>query len=170
MNFIELEREISTTNYLIQRLISSGWMEKDVVIVNCAPEYSSRLTQMINHKTSYLNKNELYEQIVLDMPKKGMNQVLDYEENEFVSFDRYLLWWMKRHVTSNAKFLFVTNSVFTGKNLNKIRLSMKGKVENLDNIKFLALYAQEDSLFTPDYIGYFFKQDNPPVFFWENKN
>lgn len=173
MNFIELEREASHSNYLIQELIMNGVMQRDMVLVNCAPEYSSRLTQLINHKTSYLNKNELYEQISLDLPKKGMNQVLSYDEKEFISFDRYLSEWINRYVTKDAKFLFVQNVVHTGKHLNKIWLSLKSKLENLDNMKFVSLYVQEDALMTtiPNFIyQQKFQKENPPIFFWENTN
>jgi hypothetical protein len=170
MNFIEQEREISNSNYLINELIMSGWLEKDVVLVNCGPQYSSRLTQLINHKTSYLNGNELFEQISLELPGKGMNQVLCYDFREYISFDRYLAEWIAKHVTKTAKFLFITNTIFSGRKLNKVKMLMKAKIENLDNMKFLSLYTMEGSIVKPDYTHRTFNKDNKPVFFWENTN
>lgn len=170
MNFISIEQESSHSNYLIEGLINSGWLEKDTVLVNVYPEYSSRLTQLINQKTCYLNKNELFEQITLRVPRKGMNQVFCYDEKEYLPFDTYLMNWVNKYVTASSKFLFIKNVIFTGKDLNKIRLVMKNKVKELDYVKFTSLYHQEGALLTPDYSFKSFGKEDQPVFFWQNIN
>jgi hypothetical protein len=169
MNFIDHIRELTETNYVIQKLVDSKWMNSDVIIVNCAPRYSSRLTQLVNHKTSYLNKNQLYDQIDLDIPLEGENQVWCSDEKEYIPFDRYLANWVRKHSQFNNKYLFVSNCVFTGKHFNKIRLSIKDNV-GLDNFKFLCLRLCSDSIIKPDFFYQMFTKDNSPIFFWENKN
>lgn len=170
MNFITLEQENTHSNYLIQGLIDSGWLQKDTVLVNVAPEYSSRLTQLINQKTSHLNRNELFEQINLRIPSKGMNQVYSYDEQGYITFDRYLLEWIKKYVTPASRFLFIKDVTFTGKSLNKIRLVLKSKLDDIDNMKFASLYCQKDSILIPEYCHRLFDKENPPVHFWQNVN
>jgi hypothetical protein len=169
MNFIEHLRELSDSNYLIQELINSNWMDKNVILVNCSPQYSSRLTQLINHKTSYLAGNQLYEQINLELPTEIQGQIWSYDEKEYLPFDRYLNDWIRKHIIpSNSKYLFITNTIFTGRNLNKVRLLIKSKLE-LEDYRFLSLYSHESSVLKPDFCIKKFNND-PPVFFWENKN
>lgn len=170
MNFVDDKRELTNSNYLIHKLIDSGFMEEDVLIVNCSPEYSSRLAQLINHKTSYLNNNETYEQINLDIPAKSRSQVFSFEDKEYQMFDRYFSNWMNKYYLSGQKYLFVINTVFTGKKINKIKLGMKAKGVDSSNMLFISLYCNENSQFKPDLYCTKFSETNPPVFFWENKN
>jgi hypothetical protein len=168
MNFVSLEQENTHSNYLIQNLINSGWLQPDTVLVNVVPEYSSRLTQLINQKTSFLNRNELFEQINLSVPPKGMSQVYSYEAKAYITFDKYLLEWVNRYVTPSSRFLFIKDTTFTGRSLNKIRLVLKSKLEEIDQMRFLSLYCQQDSVLVPDFVHRKFEKENPPVYFWQN--
>lgn len=167
MNFIGPVIEAMDSEYVNNILINSKWMDSDVILVNCGPQYSSRLTQLINHKTSFLNKNNLYEQISLELPLEGETQVWDYDTKEYLMFDKYLHNWMQKHlIFKENKFLFITNTIDTGKLHKKVRALINGKAE----YRFLSLYVNKDSDFTPDYYLKQYEKDNAPVFFWENKN
>jgi hypothetical protein len=170
MNYIDNVRELTNSNCLIHNLVNSGFMEEDILLVNCSPEYSSRLTQLINHKSSFKNNNELYEQVNLDIPTKNKSQVYSFDDKEYQTFDRYLYNWANKYYQKDQKYLFITNTIFTGKKINKIRLTMKSKGVDHHNMMFISLYLHEDSILKPDLYSVKFNDSSIPVFFWENKN
>ena len=170
MNFVDHLKELEDSNQVIDLFLNKykDWMDSDVILVNCGPQYSSRLTQLINHKTSFLNRNKLYEQINLELPLEGESQVWDYDAKEYLAFDKYLHNWIQKHIIfKEAKYLFITNTIFTGKSLNKVRLLMKGRT---NEYKFLATNCAWESIFKPDIVFRQYGISEPPVFFWENKN
>lgn len=165
-NFITLEREQSDTNYLIEDIKRDGWIDNETVIVVCAPEYSSRLAHMINHKLSYLNNDEPFEMLHLQMPTKKMSQVWDTQDKEYRPFEKYLVEWITNNVVVGYKYLFVTNVIYSGATIAKVRHLMKGR-KDLE-YKFTGLYVSSKSVCFPDYNMKTFT--DAPVFFWENTN
>ena len=53
--FVTYEKEKSDTEKLIKKIIDSGWIKPETILVNCSPDYSSNLTQVINHKLSFIS-------------------------------------------------------------------------------------------------------------------
>jgi hypothetical protein len=96
-----------------------------------------------------------------------MSQVWDENEKTYPPFDKYLSSWINKHIDKSFKYLFVTSSIFRGKNLNKVKLLVKSKLEP-DQYRFTSLYLSEESILVPDF--YITKTNNKPVFFWENTN
>lgn len=164
-NYISIEREVADSNYLIDKIRQDDWIDKDTVIVNCSPEYSSRLVQLVNHRLSFINNNELYEVLNLELPKRDMSQVWDSNEREYRLFDKYLYEWAAKNVVKDYRYLFVTNTIYTGKNINKLKLVMNTKGVDF---KIACVYMSDKSAILPDYRQKMFVDE--PVFFWENTN
>ena len=76
-NYISIERELSDSLYLIEQIKQDGWITPDTILINCVPEYSSRLVQLLNHKLSHLNNDSLFEVVNLLLPPSNGNQVWD---------------------------------------------------------------------------------------------
>lgn len=161
------EGELAHSLYLIDSIIQDKWINNNTILVNCAPEYSSRVVQLANHKLSYLNNNELYEVLTLELPQKDMKQIWSSYETEYQMFDRYLKIWLDKYIVYNMQYLFITNSIETGRTLNKIKLSIK-----TDNCKFASVYLNRDSTFIPDYHSRQYSEDREGklTLFWENTN
>lgn len=168
---ISYEKERIDSIKLIRKIVESGWVHSNMIIVNCSPDYSSRLTQLVNHKTSYLNENETFEVIDLPMPYPIMSQIWDTAERKYVLFENYLYDWIRKYIHPENKYLFVDSGTLRGKNFTKVYQGIKDKIDR-DNIKFASLYLQSDSIFTPDYyIESFNKDTNGGLLFeWENVN
>lgn len=158
-------KEESDTGALLDIIKASKWVDSSTILVNCSPDYSSTLTQQINHKLSYLNKNELFEVINMEMPYPTGNQVWDNTDKIYLPFDSYLKKWMMQ-VTAN-KYLFIDSGTLRGKNFNKVRLALNSSKAEY---RFASLYVQDDSIFTPDYyVEKFNKQEKGGLlFYWEN--
>jgi|SRR6478736_9691040 len=166
-NFIEVsvEKEWIATINLSNKIRLDKWMNPSTIVVNCFPEYSSRLTQTLNHLLSPLNKNSLFEQIDLAIPAPSYTQVWNPLSKAYEGFDTYLKNWINDNVFS-CNFLFVTNAV-APKHLNKIKLSMRNKLDN-EHFRFCALYVPDDSTFLPDYYEDTYNSNKTLVFEWEN--
>lgn len=169
--FISYEKEKEDSLLLINQIVQSSWITKDTTIINCSPDYSSRFTQLLTHKLSYLNGNETFEVINLEMPYPIMSQVWDNQEKQFIQFDKYLYDWMRNNISKTGHYLFVDSGTLRGKNFTKVKQAIKGKVES-DNYKFASLYLQSDSIFTPDFYVQRFDKDlhGGLLFEWENVN
>lgn len=165
------EKESNDIIKLSEGIKNDGWIDSNTVIVNCSPEYSSRLTQELNHRLSHLNKNELYEQVNLEMPYPNTNQVYDPQSHTYVLFDRYLKEWVNNQISNSYKYLFVSSATLRGKNFNKVRLSVKPFLDS-ENFMFVSLYMQSSSIFEPDfYVEKFDKEKQGGLLFhWENIN
>lgn len=168
---ITYEKEELDSISLINQIAESGWIDKDVTIINCSPDYSSRLTQLINHKLSYLNDNETFEVIDLPMPYPIMSQIWDTQEAKFIQFENYLFDWIRKYIIPTSKYLFVDSGTLRGKNFTKVYQGIKGRVD-LDKIKFASLYLQSDSIFTPEFFVQKFDKEKQGglLFEWENVN
>lgn len=165
---VSLEKEQKDTLSFIQKIKDDGWFTPSTILVNCCPEYSSRLVQSVNHALSASNKHELLEQIDLQMPYPNCNQVWNPITKNYENFDTYLKNWINDNVYPN-NFLFINSATLRGRNFNKLKLSLRSKLEN-ESFRFASLYMQDDSVLTPDfYVEQFNKNEQGGLLFeWEN--
>jgi len=156
---VSYEKELSDTKKLIDKIKLSGWVSPELTIVNCFPEYSARVAQLVNHGISYLNKNELFEQIDLQMPYPNMNQVWNHCDRAYQNFSKYLSDWVRMNIHSGNKYLFLS----AAENLTQIRMNVKLKLEP-DDYRLATIYIEEG--YKPD----FFIEQHPGklLFQWEN--
>lgn len=150
-------------------ILNDRWVDKDTVLVNCSPDYTSITTQVLNHKLSVINKNELFPVINLEMPYPNMSQVWDPVTDKYELYDTYLDKWIKKYVSASSRFLFVESGVLRGKNFNKLKLCLRDKLDR-ENYRFCSLYLQSTSIFKPDYYVQEFdpQKDGGLLFWWEN--
>ena len=163
---VSYEKELVDSLSLVSLIKDSGWVGSNMVIVNCFPEYSSRIAQLVNHKLSFLNKNELFEISELRMGYPNKPQVWDSNEMRYKGYIRYLMDWIPRNILPDEKYLFVSSDASCS-HFSKLKTILKTKLEP-ENYRFASLYTQKDSIFTPD----FFVQEyeERPIFQWENTN
>lgn len=158
---VSYEKELSDTLKLIDKVKGSGWMDNnELVLVNCFPEYSSRATQVINHKLSYLNNNELFETVDLHMPYPNMNQVWNPCDRKYQGFYNYMTDWVRINVSTTCKYLFIS----TAEDLSPIRPFLKVKLEP-DDYRMATCYVRETGT-KPDF--YIETHKEPIIFQWEN--
>lgn len=169
--YVTNEKETMDTNKLVSQIRDSGWISPELILINCSPDYSSRVTQILNHGLSYLNNNELYEVRDLNMPYPNMVQVWDQEDRCYKQYIRYLADWARRNISSGEKYIFVDSGTLRGVNFTRLRSIIKGKVDE-DSYRFATLYLQDNSIFTPDfYVEKFNKEKQGGLLFeWENVN
>lgn len=145
------ERDIRTLVRLLKPHI-----RKEVVIVNCSPEYSGIISQRLVH--AYFD-NPL-EMLCFDMPFPGSDFELTYVQycKEFVS-----------SLDSEKYYIFVDSGVLRGKNFETLSLELQLSSKGLKYI-FASLYVQDDSIFTPHvYVEKFSREnDGMLLFWWEN--
>lgn len=167
--FISYKKEIADGEALVLKIKEDGWVDDSMIIVCCFPYYSSITCQLINHKLSHLNGNELFEQINMEFPFPTMSQVWNSNKDEWQLFDTYLDYWMRKYIKTENKYLFLASSALTGRNLMKLKLSIKDKIENY---KFGCLYINKDSAISPHYYiqAIDYEQTGRPIFEWENTN
>lgn len=165
---ISIEKEYRDTRTLITKIREDGWFNSSTIIVNCSPDYSSRLTMTVNHGLSNMNRNELFEQMDLQMPYPNTNQVWNPITKSYESYDSYLKNWINENVYP-CNFLFIDSGTLRGKNFNKLKLSIRHKLEN-ENFRFASLYVQDDAILIPDYyVEKFNKEEQGGLLFeWEN--
>lgn len=167
--FISHKKEMIDTNLLVSKIKEDKWIDDSVVIVCCFPYYSSIVAQLTNHKLSHLNKNELFEQVNMEFPYPNMSQVWNSAKEEWQLFDIYISSWIKKYARPDNKYLFISSTALTGKNLIKLKLSIKDKI---DNYKFASLYVNKNSALHPHYYieSIDYEEVGRPIFEWENTN
>lgn len=148
---------------LIDKIVETDWLKPDTILVNCFPEYSSRLTYLLAHKLSYLNNNELYEVVDLKMPYKTMIQVWDPDDMIFKMYGNYLSDWIRKNLHPSNRYLFVASDVFNP--FQKLKSMLKGKIDN-ENIRFATLFKPRDATFLPDIFAH--EYAGTLLFQWEN--
>lgn len=163
---ITIAKEIQDSKALAKLIGLNGWVDSDTIIVNCSPDYSSIMCQIVNHELSYINRNELFEQVFLEMPYPTMNQVWNRDKAEFQNFEFYLKSWIQNYVSKDYKYLFLDSGTLRGKNFSKVHSALRGRAE----ARFGCLYLQDDSIFKPDYFVEKFNFNNQGglIFEWEN--
>lgn len=169
--FVNNQKEFSDIEKLCKLVRDSNWIDDNTIIVNCSPDYTSNVSMILNHKLSYLNKNELFERIDLEMPYPIMNQVWNVEEKKYETYDQYLKYWVAKHVNSNSKYLFIDSGTIRGINFEKLRYSIKNVIEP-DQYRFATLYKEKNSIFKPDFFveEYDFSKQGGLLFEWENSD
>lgn len=145
---------------LLEKIKESNWVKPDMVIVNCFPEYSSRVCQIVNHKLSYLNSNELFEQIDLFMPYPNMTQVWNPCDRKYQGFYNYMTDWVRMNMLSTNTYLFLS----AGENLVALRSFLKIKLEP-DSYRLGSVYVKEGGNL-PDF--WVEKYNKVPLFEWQN--
>ncbi len=163
--FVSYEKELADTHRLIDVIQEDNWIDSDTIIVNCSPDYSSTVCQIVNHKLSHLNKNELFEMLFLEMPYPTSPQVWNRDTKTYEYFDRYLLSWVYSNVSKDYKYLFIDSATVRGKNFQRVKDVVRTRIEN-ENFRFASLYMHKDSIFIPDYSVQ--KYEGGLVFQWEN--
>lgn len=161
-NYITYLKEIEDTKRLVDQ-IKEALPPQDLVLVNCFPEYSSRITQTVNHKLSYLNENELFETLDLRMPYPNMSQV--WTEGEYQNYEKYVADWVRTKINTKRNYLFVGCCAMDGSSFLKLRVQLRTKLMP-ENYKFAILYIQDNTIFTPTF--YVQQLDSRPLFEWEN--
>lgn len=163
--YITVEEEWRDAGHMANILRGTGWMDNKVVIVNCFPDYSSITTQIINHKLSHINRNDLFEQITLELPYKGMSQIWNRETSEYEMFDRYIVKWIVQNINKDMKYLFITSKIVDGRPFNKLKNLLRDKAKDY---KIVSLYLQENADFIPDEYISIIPKEKRIVFSWEN--
>ena len=168
---VTYDKEQADSLELIRKVIDSKWISDNTIIVNCSPDYSSRLTQLINHKLSYLNKNELFEIIDMELPYPTMVQVWDKDDKEYKLYIKYLASWIQKHLRRSNNYLFVDSATCRGHNFAKVKAMINGRIDD-DQVRFASLYLQSDSIFKPDFVVEVFDRSTQGglLFEWENSN
>lgn len=159
--FVSYEKEASDTVKLIENV--KGWVDQSTIIVNCFPDYSSIVCQLINHKLSFRNKNSLYEQIGLEIPYKGMKQIWNRDKIEYEFFDKYIIEWSKHNISPDCKYLFVFQRITNDVPLTKIKSCIRGA-----EYKFTCLYNQSE--FVIDHTIENVPSERRILSGWENSN
>ena len=167
--YVDNNKEEVDSRTVIDKIAKDRWVGRDTILINCFPDYSSRFAQLLNHKLSYMNNNELFECINLELPYPNMSQVWSQEDKNYLPFDRYLLNWVRTHMHSLSTYLFITNSITTGKNLTKVRNAVKSRMDTA-NYRFCSIYVEEESSFIPDYYAQMYDKYSQGglLFSWEN--
>lgn len=160
-------KEEHDSEKLVEIIKQDDWVERDMIIVNCFPAYSSRLAQFVNHKLSYLNKNQLFEVMYLEIPYENTSQVWDTHKKEFENYEFYLRRWVAENVFSN-KFLFILADTSHVKDFNKIKLNLRGIMDR-ELFRFASLYSRR-GIIPPDYFVEEYDEDREILFQWENSN
>jgi hypothetical protein len=162
-SYIDYDKEVNDYLALSYILRDSGWVDSDVILVNCYPDYSSSLTQFLNHKLSDLNRNELFESITLEIPDPLLSQVWNRDTREYQAFDKYILEWTSKHISSGYKYLFLC-TVTQERWMHKIVSAVKAKT---DVFRFATVYHKKAAFFKPDY--YVEEHDGGIYFRWQNR-
>ncbi len=162
---ISTEKEILDSYKLAEMIKKDNWIDETTIIVTCSPDYSSIVSQIVNHQLSPANNNELHGQMFLEMPYPTMSQVWNSESGEWEMFDKYLSSWFLK-LDKNNKYLFLDSGTLRGKNFSKIKTLARGRID----FKLGTLYLEEQSIVTPDYFVEKFSSEEKGglLFQWEN--
>ncbi len=160
---IDYEKEARDSRELGQMIESGGVVYSHTILINCDPYYSSRLVQLINHKLSHLNGNELFEVIDLQMPTPNMSQVWDPNDKTYRVYGPYLSDWIRRNIKSSFSYLFLTSAIEDNSNFVKLKNALKG--ESIE-YSIATPYVQTGSLVTPDF--FIEKTQGRILYQWEN--
>lgn len=166
-HYILREKEFTDTESLIIQIKNSKWVDNNTIFVNCFPEYSSIISQTINHRLSFINNHELFEMLNLAMPYSNMSQVWDPEEKRYFLYIGYLSDWVRKNINKSYKYLFIGSSVHNS-NYTRLRSMLKGKLEP-DSYRIAIPYVQKDLGYTlPDF--FIEEYEGELMYQWQNMN
>ena len=158
--YISAEKERVDAEKLIYILSHDKWVDRETILVNCAPDYSSILTQNINHRLSHLNRNDLFEVIPFQMPYPIMNQVWNSETLQYEKNDYYVKTWLNKYINKDYKYLFISSGKHT---LDKLKLCL----QDVD-YRLCSPYVAEGALIPTYYVEIF--KTGQLLYSWENVN
>lgn len=160
--YINSSKEAFDTQVVVDKIKTDRWVDSDTILVNCSPEYSSILTQNLNHRLSHMIKDELFEVLPFEMPYPIMNQVWNSNDRNYEKHDYYVKNWLNKYIYSGYKYLFISSGKH---NFDKLKLSLQGI-----DYKLCSLYVEYDRL-VPDYYGeIYYKTQGSLLYSWENVN
>lgn len=157
---VKYEEEVRDSMLLAEAIRKDGWVDSSTVIVCCRPSHSSISSQIINHHLSCYNHNELYEQLLLEMPSSSMNQVWNRETRDYELYDRYL----RSFITSlhrEWKYLFLSSTIEKPFSLLQTMLRTTSLTYKIGSV-----YLSKSAPITPDY--HIQEYDNIIDFPWQN--
>jgi hypothetical protein len=160
--YISQEKEMYDTEALILKMAEDEWVQRDTIMVNCAPEYSSILTQRLNHGLSFLNRGETFEVIPFQMPYPKMSQVWNPENLQYEKNDYYVKNWLIKYINKDYKYLFISSGLHL---FDRLKLSL----HDID-YKLCSPYVQEDKLVPDYYVNVFNSQQGRLLYSWQNSN
>lgn len=171
MFYISYEKEIHDSQLLADMIKQDGWIDSSTIIVTCSPDYSSIPSQIVNHKLSHLNNNELFETKTFEMPYPVCSQIWNQDKEEYELYDRYAAKWVDKNIHISNKYLFLDSGTIRGKNFSKLHLLVRTKLEP-DGYRFASLYVEENSIFVPHYYvqKYSDSINGGLIFQWENSD
>ncbi len=161
--YISHGKELFDNLSLIEMIKQSGIIRENTVLVNCNPDYSSSLVQLVNHKLSYLNNNELFERIDLEVPQEGMSQVWNRVDQEYQAFGAYSSDWVRRNIVEDYSYVFISSFVTNFRHYRNLQSILAGK-----KVAFATTYLEEGSDWKPTFHVEQFKK--PILFEWQNSN
>lgn len=166
--FINYEKETADIRKLGDLIEESGWINNRTILVNCDPDYSSRTTQLLNHKLSHLNGNELFECIPLNIPYPNMAQVWDPDEKNYKLYIRYLMDWKKKNIDPTSQYLFISSDIANNSNFSRLKSMMRGEV--IADYRIATPYLEYNSPIHPEYFIEMFNKElqGELLFQWEN--
>ena len=166
--YILFQKEAADIDTLKDMIKEAKWVDNNTIFVNCFPEYSSFVTQMLNHKLSFINKHELFEVINLSMPYSNMSQVWDPEDRNYKMYIKYLAEWVRKNINGYYKYLFV-GALMNNSNFARLRSILKGKLEP-ESYRIAVPYLSNEvkNYITPDFFVEAY--DGNIIFQWENMN
>lgn len=160
--YVTYQQEIQDYLQLIAEIVNDPWVDSSLTLVNCNPEYSSYLSQILNHKISFINSNTLFEELQLKFPPKDMVQVWD--EGEFKPFDKYIEYWFSV-LDPDYKYLFVFSVFPEERHFKKFKGCVKSR---LDTHQYKVACTYIPSQYS-NLVDYKVKEINP-IFEWQNMN
>ena len=143
--YITPQKEYRDIHNLIVIIEKSNWVDSNTVIVACSPEYSSGMSQIINHKLSHFNNYVPFDMDFLEMPYPGQEL---YSNEQYVDD---LEDFGRKYVNTDKKLLFIDSGVLRGKNFTTLDNVMEEYLKPYQK-KYATLYKQSNSIFEPDYL------------------
>jgi len=161
--FIDPTKEYFDILKLVKIINTEGWVDEKTVIVVCSPEYSSGLSQIVNHKLSHNNNRVPFDMDFLEMPYPG--QELYLEEQYMDDLEDF----GHKYVNTDKKLLFIDSGVLRGRNFTILDNIMEEYLTP-NQRKYACLYKQSNSIFEPDYYveTFNFEKDGGLTFWWED--
>ncbi|MFO0735070.1 MAG: hypothetical protein U0270_04290 [Labilithrix sp.] len=161
-----LSKQISESEWFVQKNRERGRRARDgsLVIVNCSPDYSSKVSMVLSHALSPQNNDIPLPLYHLQMPYPN-STAADLKECKASSFELF----MKLSLLNEPKIIFVDAGVLRGVNFTVLRADAVRAFPEKD-VAFACLYVQRNSVFKPDFFveEFDFETQGGLMFHWEN--
>ena len=120
---VSFQKEIEDARKLADMIRQDNWVDSETIIVNCSPDYSSIMCQILNHELSKSNRHELLEQLPLEMPYPNMSQVWNRDTAEYEHFATTLTIGLRTMFTILASICFWTQVLYAERTLLRLNLT-----------------------------------------------